>query len=105
MLARSQSTRAAVRQNEMKVNITLVTTSTCPADGPCRFGRGAVIVPDEAVSGGFAGSGGSAISSLFRWTRAGSAIKLDDYNGLGVGPSSGQSPGRVNGRVSTRREP
>ena len=56
-----------MRQNEMKVNITLVTTITCPADGPCRLGRGEAIVTDEAVSGGFAGGRESAISGLFRW--------------------------------------
>ncbi len=44
---------AAVRQNEMKVNMTLVTTSTWPVEGPFRFaaGRGAVASPGEAASG------------------------------------------------------
>jgi hypothetical protein len=51
----------------MNVNITLVTTRTWPGVGPRRFGRGAVMVPDEEASVGFGGWRSAAISSLFRW--------------------------------------
>ena len=42
---------AAVRQNEMKVNITLVTTSTWLVDGPRRRGRSGALSP-EGMAGG-----------------------------------------------------
>ena len=45
---------AAVRQNEMKVNITLVTTSTWLVDGPRRRGRSGVLSP-EGMAGGVPG--------------------------------------------------
>ena len=58
---------AAVRQNEMNVNITLVTTSTWPAVGPFRFGvvDGATVA-GAVGSGRFDGDESAAISSLFR---------------------------------------
>src|SRR5271157_1947696 len=45
---------AAVRQNEMKVNITLVTTSTWLVDGPRRRGRSGALSP-EGMAGGVPG--------------------------------------------------
>ena len=89
MLARSQSTRAAVRQNEMNVNITLVTTSTCPADGPCRFGRGAVIVADEAVSGGIRGEKRIGHQQSVPVDASGVSDQVGDYNGLAARSSRG----------------
>ena len=67
MLARSQSTIAAVRQYEMNVNITLVTTSTLAGEGPRRlvgaasverligglsFGDKAVVLSGRDLGGG-----------------------------------------------------
>jgi hypothetical protein len=66
VLARSHRTIAAVRQYEMNVNITLVTTKTWPDVGPRRFGRGVVRVPDAVNSGGVEGRASADISNLFR---------------------------------------
>jgi hypothetical protein len=63
VLARSHSTIAAVRQNEMNVNITLVTTKTWPDVGPRRFGRGGVSVAGEVESGRPGACSSMAISS------------------------------------------
>jgi hypothetical protein len=57
---------AAVRQYEMNVNITLVTTSTWPAVGPRRFGRGAVAVCENGVSDEVESGSPAAISVAFR---------------------------------------
>ena len=80
---------AAVRQNEMNVNITLVTTSTWPADGPCRFGRGELIVPDEAVSGEFAGRRRIGHQRSVPGEASGVSEQVDDYNGLAARSSRG----------------
>src|SRR5271165_5336808 len=47
---------AAVRQNEMKVNITLVTTSTWLVDGPRRRGRSGAVSPEDMVKWASGGS-------------------------------------------------
>jgi hypothetical protein len=50
----------------MNVNITLVTTSTWPAVGPRRFGRGQVELTDKGGSGGFEDGSPAAITVAFR---------------------------------------
>ena len=62
MLARSQSTIAAVRQNEMNVNITLVTTSTWPAFSDFRFEAGEMALRNEGASEGVSEGIGQVIS-------------------------------------------
>jgi hypothetical protein len=60
----------------MKVNITLVTTNTWPADGPLRRTRAVVMVSVEAGSGKSTGKSGRAISTLFRGQQMVSAHRL-----------------------------
>ena len=91
MLARSQSTRAAVRQNEMNVNITLVTTSTWPADGPCRFGRGEVIVAGRGGVRRIRGEERIGHQQSVPVDASGVSDQVGDYNGVAARSSRGGS--------------
>jgi len=88
------------------VNITLVTTSTWPADGPLRLGRDGAGVAEAAVSDGLEGSSGAAISGLFRETRAGLANKLLITTELERDRQGGvlcQAPRAMSGYAAKRR--
>src|SRR5262245_33762925 len=78
---------AAVRQNEMNVNITLVTTRTLPAVGPRRLGRGVLVILDESASDDLAGRSPAAISVAFRGASMECVTQVDEYSGP-AGPAS-----------------
>jgi hypothetical protein len=78
----------------MNVNITLVTTSTWPAEGPLLFGGILVVTDAEAGSGKPDEDESAAISRLFREDRSASAGQAADYNGVGAQTSRGGHLGR-----------
>ena len=83
-----------MRQNEMNVNITLVTTSTWPAVGPFLLGAGDVATAAAAGSGGLDENESAAINNAVREGRSAKAGQVGDYNGVTARSSRGDGASR-----------